>query len=162
MKTAKKFMALIIIALFAVFACSAVAIAANTASASAETVTDVEVVSTYGAEDEEEGAIVTYADTATDSAESESSDSDATSGDEGSSESDATSGKAIAAAIAIGLAGLGGAIAMGLAIAKAMEGISRQPEAAGSIRSTMMLGLVFVETVVIYALIVSILLVFVL
>ena len=72
------------------------------------------------------------------------------------------SGKAIAASIAIGLAALGGAIGMGLAIAKSAEGIARQPEASGNIRSTMMLGLVFIETVVIYALIVSVLLIFVL
>ncbi len=77
-------------------------------------------------------------------------------------EAQATSGKAIAAGIAIGLAALGGAIGMGLAIAKASEGIARQPEASGNIRSTMMLGLVFIETVVIYALIVSVLLIFVL
>ena len=81
---------------------------------------------------------------------------------EGSAEADATGSKAMAAGIAIGLAALGGAIAMGLAIAKASEGIARQPEASGNIRSTMMLGLVFIETVVIYALIVAILLIFVL
>lgn len=68
---------------------------------------------------------------------------------------------AVGAAIAIGLAALGGAIAMGMAIAKAMEGIARQPEASGKIRSVLMLGLVFVETVVIYALIVAILIMFV-
>ena len=68
---------------------------------------------------------------------------------------------AIGAAVAIGLAALGGAIAMGMAIAKAMEGISRQPEADGKIRSVLMLGLVFIETVVIYALIVAILIMFV-
>ena len=70
-------------------------------------------------------------------------------------------GKAIGAAIAIGLAALGGAIGMGMAIAKSNEGIARQPEAEGSIRGLLMLGLVFIETVVIYALIVSILIVFV-
>lgn len=70
--------------------------------------------------------------------------------------------KAIAAAIAIGLAAAGGAVAMGLAIAKSNEGIARQPEAEGKIRTSMMLGLVFIETVVIYALIVAILVIFVL
>lgn len=74
---------------------------------------------------------------------------------------DATSGKAIGAAIAIGLAAAAGAIGMGLAIAKSNEGIARQPEAEGSIRALLMLGLVFIETVVIYALIVAILIVFV-
>ena len=44
----------------------------------------------------------------------------------------------------------------------ASEGISRQPEAAGSIRTSLMLGLVFIETVVIYALIIAILVIFVL
>ena len=72
------------------------------------------------------------------------------------------SGKAMAAAIAIGLAATAGAVAMGIVIAKAVDGISRQPEADGKIRTTLMLGLVFIETVVIYALFVSILVIFVL
>ena len=75
---------------------------------------------------------------------------------------DATSSKAMAAAIAIGAAGAAGAIAMGIAIAKSSEGISRQPEAAEKIRTGLMLGLVFIETAIIYALIVAILIIFVL
>lgn len=70
--------------------------------------------------------------------------------------------KAIGAGVALGLAALGGTIAMGVATAKASESISRQPEAEGKIRSTFMLGLVFIETVVIYALIIGILIIFVL
>lgn len=77
-------------------------------------------------------------------------------------EDGSTSAKAIASSIAIGLGALGAALGMGLAISKAVDGISRQPEAEGKIRTTLMLGLVFVETVVIYALIVSILVIFVL
>lgn len=72
-----------------------------------------------------------------------------------------TTGKAIGAAIAIGLAALGGSLAMGNAIAKSTDGVARQPEAEGKIRTMLMLGLVFIETVVIYALIVAILIVFV-
>ena len=72
-----------------------------------------------------------------------------------------TGSKALAAAIAVGLAAAAGAIAMGIAIAKSAEGISRQPEAEGSIRTTLMLGLVFIETAIIYALIVAILIIFV-
>ena len=68
----------------------------------------------------------------------------------------------IAAAIAIGLASAAGAIGMGIAIAKSSEGISRQPEASDKIRTGLMLGLVFIETAIIYALIVAILIVFVL
>lgn len=70
--------------------------------------------------------------------------------------------KAMAAAISIGLAAATGAIAMGMAISKSAEGIARQPEAEGKIRTTLMLGLVFVETAIIYALIVAILIIFVL
>lgn len=70
--------------------------------------------------------------------------------------------KALAAAIAIGISAAAGAIGMGLAIAKSAEGVARQPEASGKIQTLMMLGLVFVETVVIYALIVAILIIFVL
>ena len=72
------------------------------------------------------------------------------------------SAKAIASAIAIGIAAAGGAIGMGMSIAKSAEGIARQPEAEGKIRTTMMLGLVFLETVVIYALLTVILIIFVL
>lgn len=77
-------------------------------------------------------------------------------------ESDSTGSKALAAGIAIGLAAAGGAIGMGMAIAKSSDGISRQPEAEGKIRTNLMLGLVFVETAIIYALIVAILIIFVL
>ncbi len=69
--------------------------------------------------------------------------------------------KAIAVALAIGPAG-GVGIGMGLATAKSAEGISRQPEAEGKIRTMMMLGLVFIETAIIYALLVVILIIFVL
>lgn len=73
-----------------------------------------------------------------------------------------TSMKAIAAAITVGLAAAVGAISMGVAISKAVEGISRQPEAEGKIRTALMLGLVFIETAIIYALIVAVLIIFVL
>lgn len=70
--------------------------------------------------------------------------------------------KAIAAGITVGLAAAAGAIGMGMAIAKSVEGISRQPEAEGKIRTSLMLGLVFVETAIIYALIIAVLIIFVL
>ena len=70
--------------------------------------------------------------------------------------------KALAAAIAVGLAAAAGAVGMGIAIAKSVEAISRQPEAEGKIRTSLMLGLVFVETAIIYALIVAVLIIFVL
>ncbi|MBE6042312.1 MAG: ATP synthase F0 subunit C [Clostridiales bacterium] len=70
--------------------------------------------------------------------------------------------KAIASGIAIGLAACGGGIGMGISGGKAAEGISRQPEADGKIRTNFMLGLVFIETAIIYALLVVILIIFVL
>lgn len=72
------------------------------------------------------------------------------------------SNKAWAAAIVIGIVGAAGAIAMGWAISKSADGMARQPEAAGKINSAMMLGLVFIETAIIYALIIAILVIFVL
>lgn len=75
---------------------------------------------------------------------------------------DPTSSKAIAAAAVVGIVGAAGAIAMGIAISKSTESMARQPDAAGKINSAMMLGLVFIETAIIYALIVAILIFFVL
>ena len=69
---------------------------------------------------------------------------------------------ALAAAIAVGVAAAAGAIGMAIAIAKSNESIARQPEAKNDIRSGMMLGLVFIETAIIYALIIAILIIFVL
>ena len=83
-------------------------------------------------------------------------------GGDASAEGTTLSGKAIGSGIAIGLAAAGGAVAMGLASGKASEGIARQPEANGQIRSTLMLSLVFIETAIIYALLVVILVIFVL
>lgn len=70
--------------------------------------------------------------------------------------------KALAAGLAVGLAAAGGAVGMGIATAKTTESISRQPEADGKIRTSLMLGLVFIETAIIYALLVVILIIFVL
>lgn len=70
--------------------------------------------------------------------------------------------KAVAAGAVLGIVALAGVVGMTLIIRKALDGTTRQPEADAKIRSSMMLGLVFVETLIIYALIVAILIVFVL
>lgn len=70
--------------------------------------------------------------------------------------------KAMAAAVCVGLAAAAGAAGMAYAVAKSTESIARQPEAEGKIRTTLMLGLVFIETAIIYALVVAILVIFVL
>lgn len=81
---------------------------------------------------------------------------------DGEADAGVLSSKALAAAVTVGLAAAAGAIGMGLAISKSVEGISRQPEADGKIRTSLMLGLVFIETAIIYALVVAILIIFVL
>ena len=75
---------------------------------------------------------------------------------------DLSSVKAIVAGAIITAAAVAGALGMAYAIGKAVDSTARQPEAGADIRSSMMLGLVFIETAIIYALIVAILVVFVL
>lgn len=70
--------------------------------------------------------------------------------------------KAIAACVAIAVVAGVGALAMSRTIGKSAESMARQPESAGKIQTAMMLGLVFIETAIIYALIVAILIIFVL
>ena len=70
--------------------------------------------------------------------------------------------KSFSAAAVVGVVAAAGAISMGIAISKAVESVARQPEAGGKIQTMLMLGLVFIETAIIYALIVAILIIFVL
>ena len=62
---------------------------------------------------------------------------------------------AFAAAFAIGLAALGGGMGQGRAVAAALEGICRNPNSAGKVLVPMLLGLAFVESLVIFALIIA-------
>ena len=78
------------------------------------------------------------------------------------SATDTIGSKAWPAAIVVAVVAAFGAAGMAVAIAKATSSMARQPEAADKINSAMMLGLVFIETLAIYALIVAILIVFVL
>lgn len=67
------------------------------------------------------------------------------------------------AAIGAGLAALGcigGGIGTGNAAGKAVEGVSRQPEASGKILSALVIGAAFSEATSIYALLVALLLIF--
>ena len=68
-------------------------------------------------------------------------------------------GVAIGAGIAV-LAGLGAGIGIGIATGKAVEGIARQPEAAGDIRTTLILGCALAEATAVYGLVASILVIF--
>jgi F-type H+-transporting ATPase subunit c len=63
--------------------------------------------------------------------------------------------KGAAAALGLGIAAFGCAIGQGIATGKAVEGISRQPEAADNIRGALLLGLALIEALTIYALLVA-------
>ena len=69
-------------------------------------------------------------------------------------------GCAIGAGLAL-IAGIGPGIGEGNAVAKACEAIGRQPESAGTVKSTMLMGCAIAETTGIYGLIIGILLIFV-
>lgn len=61
-------------------------------------------------------------------------------------------------ALAIGLAALGGGSGIGRAVSSALEGTARQPEAAGDLRTTLIIGAALIEALTIYALVIGILL----
>ena len=64
----------------------------------------------------------------------------------------------IAAGIAV-LTGLGAGLGIGIATSKAAEAIARQPEAAGDINKTLLLGSAMAEATAIYGFVVALLLV---
>jgi len=62
---------------------------------------------------------------------------------------------AIAVGITMSVSVLGAALAQGMVATKALEAMARQPEMAGSLRSTMILALGIIEALAIYALLIS-------
>ncbi|MBI2405133.1 ATP synthase F0 subunit C [Candidatus Gottesmanbacteria bacterium] len=74
---------------------------------------------------------------------------------------DEASIKLIMTGLTIALGGAMPALGIGLLSAKAMEAIGRNPEAADSIRTTMVLGLAFAEAIAIYALVAGLIIRFV-
>ncbi|MFH0829092.1 MAG: ATP synthase F0 subunit C [Candidatus Kerfeldbacteria bacterium] len=69
--------------------------------------------------------------------------------------------QAFAAALAIGLGGIGPALSIGLLASKAMEAIGRNPEAAGKVQVPMLIAAGFAEAIAIYALVVALIIKFV-
>lgn len=61
----------------------------------------------------------------------------------------------LAAAIAIGVGAIGPALAIGILAGKAMEAIGRNPGAAGTILTNMILAIAFAEAIAIYALVIA-------
>jgi F-type H+-transporting ATPase subunit c len=66
---------------------------------------------------------------------------------------------AIAAGLGLGIAAFGGALGQGKGVAAALEGIARNPGASGKIFAPMIIGLALIESLVIYAFVVSLILV---
>jgi F-type H+-transporting ATPase subunit c len=67
---------------------------------------------------------------------------------------------ALAAALSVGVAALGCGIGMGHGIGGACSGIARNPEASGKITVTMIIGLALIESLTIYGLVISLILLF--
>jgi F-type H+-transporting ATPase subunit c len=65
-----------------------------------------------------------------------------------------------AALMAMAIAAFGCGIAQGNAIGKAMDGIARQPEAAGKIQGALLIGLGFIESLAIYVLVIALIVIF--
>lgn len=61
----------------------------------------------------------------------------------------------LAKALAIGIGGIGPALAIGKIGSKAMESIGRNPESAGKILTPMLLSAAFAEAIAIYALVIA-------
>lgn len=67
---------------------------------------------------------------------------------------------AMACVFGMAIAAFGAAIGQSLAAQKALDGVARQPEAAGKLQVQMILALVFIETLAIYTLVVALILLF--
>jgi F-type H+-transporting ATPase subunit c len=63
--------------------------------------------------------------------------------------------KFIGAAFVLGVAAFAGALGQGRAVASACTSMGRNPGAAGPVRITMLLGVAFIESLVIYALVIA-------
>lgn len=61
----------------------------------------------------------------------------------------------IGAALAIGLAALGGGMGQGRAASSALDGIARNPQASGKIFVPMIVALALIESLVIYGLLIA-------
>ena len=68
--------------------------------------------------------------------------------------------KALGAGLCMGIGAIGPAIGEGNAVGKALEGMARQPEMAGTLRTNMIVGCAITETTGIYSLVIALLLLF--
>lgn len=66
----------------------------------------------------------------------------------------------LAAALGIGIAACGCGVGMGVGLKGACEGVARNPEVSGKITGTMILAFAFIESLAIYALVISFILLY--
>jgi len=78
----------------------------------------------------------------------------------GNGSGDSTWGYALGAGLAIGLAALGCGIGQGLTAGNTTAGIARNPGAAGNMFTPFILGMVLIESIAIYGLLIGLLLAF--
>ena len=71
-----------------------------------------------------------------------------------------TLGKALGAALCMGIGAIGPALGEGNAVSHALDGMARQPESAGNLRTNMILGCAVTETTGIYSLVIALLILF--
>ena len=69
-------------------------------------------------------------------------------------------GQAIGAGLCMGIGAIGPGVGEGNAVAHALDGMARQPEATGTLRTNMILGCAIAETTGIYSLIIAFLILF--
>jgi F-type H+-transporting ATPase subunit c len=62
--------------------------------------------------------------------------------------------------LAMAITAVGCGLAQGRAISSALDGIARQPEAAGKIQGPLLIGLGFIESLAIYVLVIALILIF--
>lgn len=67
----------------------------------------------------------------------------------------AQAAKYLAAGLAVGLGAIGPGIGQGSAVRGACEGMARNPEMAGKLTTTMLIGLAIMEALAIYALVMA-------
>jgi len=72
----------------------------------------------------------------------------------------AVAGKAIGAGLCMGIGAIGPGVGEGHAVAHALDGMARQPETTGTLRTNMILGCAIAETTGIYSLLIAFLILF--
>lgn len=60
--------------------------------------------------------------------------------------------------LAMGLGAIGPGIGIGVLVGKTLEGMARQPEATGTLRTTMFIGVALAESIALYSFVIAILL----